>query len=120
MAGAFEFTLNGKPVRVESVSPNTTLLDFLRGTGLTGSKEGCAEGDCGACSVALVDRDAAGQPTYRAFNSCIALLPMFAGREIVTVEGLADGNKLHPVQAKMVEQYGSQCGYCTPGFIVSM
>ena len=67
-----------------------------------------------------MDRDAAGKPTYRAINSCIALLPMFAGREIVTVEGLADGETLHPVQAHMVEQYGSQCGYCTPGFVVSL
>ncbi len=61
-----------------------------------------------------------GRPTYRAINSCIALLPMFAGREIVTVEGLATGDSLHPVQAHMVEQYGSQCGYCTPGFVMSL
>jgi xanthine dehydrogenase iron-sulfur cluster and FAD-binding subunit A len=74
--------------------------------------------------LALVDRDSQGKPTYRAFNSCIALVPMFAGREIVTVEGLAhcgaDKKQLHPVQAVMVEHYGSQCGYCTPGFVVSM
>ena len=69
MAAAFEFTLNGKPVHVEAVSPNTTLLEFLRGNGLTGSKEGCAEGDCGACSVAIVERDANGKPTYRSINS---------------------------------------------------
>ncbi|MBI2517178.1 MAG: xanthine dehydrogenase small subunit [Opitutae bacterium] len=117
---SFEFTLNGRPVRVEHVPPTTTLLDWLRSTGRTGSKQGCAEGDCGACTVALVDRDADGRPTYRAINSCIALLPMFAGREVVTVEGLADGNALHPVQAGMVENYGSQCGYCTPGFVVSL
>ena len=125
----FEITVNGRPVSVEGVPPTTTLLDWLRSTGLTGSKQGCAEGDCGACSVALVDRDATGQTTYRAFNSCIALLPMFAGREIVTVEGLAarehaapglPASPLHPVQAAMVEHYGSQCGYCTPGFTVSM
>jgi xanthine dehydrogenase large subunit len=121
---SFEFTLNGTPVRVEGVPSTTTLLTWLRANGHTGSKEGCAEGDCGACSVALVDRDAAGKPTYRTFNSCIALLPMFAGRELVTVEGLArcgdDRKQLHPVQAAMVEHYGSQCGYCTPGFVVSM
>ncbi len=105
-------------MRVADVAPTTTLLDWLRATGRTGSKCGCAEGDCGACSVALVDRDAAGRPTYRAINSCIALLPMCAGREIVTVEGLAEGPQLHPVQAAMVEYYGSQCGYCTPGFVV--
>jgi xanthine dehydrogenase iron-sulfur cluster and FAD-binding subunit A len=120
----FDLIVNGRAVTAAGVAPTTTLLAWLRSTGLTGSKEGCAEGDCGACSVALVDRDAAGKPTYRAFNSCIALLPMFAGREIVTVEGLAqcgaDQKQLHPVQAAMVEHYGSQCGYCTPGFVVSM
>ncbi|MEY2547879.1 MAG: xanthine dehydrogenase large subunit, partial [Verrucomicrobiota bacterium] len=83
---AIEFRLNGKPVRVNSVSPNTTLLEWLRNSGLTGSKEGCAEGDCGACTVALRESDAHGEPTWRSINSCIALLPMFAGRELLTVE----------------------------------
>ena len=121
---SLDLIVNGRAVSTAGVAPTTTLLAWLRANGLTGSKEGCAEGDCGACSVVLVDRDAAGKPTYRAFNSCIALVPMFAGREIVTVEGLAncgaDRQQLHPVQAAMVEQYGSQCGYCTPGFVVSM
>ncbi len=129
---SLDLIVNGRAVSTAGVAPTTTLLAWLRANGLTGSKEGCAEGDCGACSVALVDRDAAGKATYRAFNSCIALVPMFAGREIVTVEGLAkcgaDRNgstpltagQLHPVQAAMVENYGSQCGYCTPGFVVSM
>ncbi|MBI5770617.1 MAG: xanthine dehydrogenase molybdopterin binding subunit [Verrucomicrobia bacterium] len=119
-SASFEFLLNGELVRVENLPATTTLLDWLRTNGRTGSKCGCAEGDCGACSVALVDRDAAGRPAYRAINSCIALLPMFAGREIVTVEALAQGDQLHPVQAAMVEHYGSQCGYCTPGFVVAM
>ncbi len=117
---SFEFSLNGERVLVEGVPATTTLLDWLRTSGRTGSKCGCAEGDCGACTVALVERDAAGRPAYRAINSCIALLPMFAGREVVTVEGLASEDKLHPVQAAMVGHYGSQCGYCTPGFVVSM
>ncbi len=121
---SFDFLLNGERVRVGGVAATTTLLNWLRSTGRTGSKCGCAEGDCGACSVALVERNPAGHPTYRAINSCIALLPMFAGREVVTVEGLAcsghDQNELHPVQAAMVEHFGSQCGYCTPGFVVSM
>jgi xanthine dehydrogenase molybdopterin binding subunit/xanthine dehydrogenase small subunit len=121
---SLDLIVNGRAVSAAGVAPTTTLLAWLRANGLTGSKEGCAEGDCGACSVALVDRDAQGKPTYRAFNSCIALVPMFAGREIVTVEGLAkcgaDQKQLHPVQAAMVEHYGSQCGYCTPGFVVSM
>ncbi|MBL9188724.1 MAG: xanthine dehydrogenase molybdopterin binding subunit [Opitutaceae bacterium] len=119
-AAGFDFILNGQSVRIDGVPATTTLLDWLRDAGRTGSKCGCAEGDCGACTVALVDRDAAGRPTYRAINSCIALLPMFAGREVVTVEGLADGESLHPVQREMVEHQGSQCGYCTPGFVVSL
>ncbi|MDB6170177.1 MAG: xanthine dehydrogenase [Verrucomicrobia bacterium] len=120
VAGSFEFTLNGEAVRVRDVAATTTLLNWLRSTGRTGSKCGCDEGDCGACTVAIVDRDASGAAAYRALNSCIALLPMLAGREIVTVEGLARDGELHPVQASMVENYGSQCGYCTPGFVVSL
>lgn len=116
---SFEFTLNGSRIAVSGVSPDTTLLEYLRSTGRTGSKEGCAEGDCGACTVALVEKNAHGETTYRAINSCIALLPMFAGRDVVTVEGLA-GASLHPVQQAMVDAYGSQCGYCTPGFVMSM
>ena len=118
--GSFDFVLNGRTVRVEGGGTNTSLLAWLRATGRTGTKEGCAEGDCGACSVALVETDAHGKTTYRAINACITLLPMVAGREVVTVEGVAFPDKLHPVQQAMVERYGSQCGYCTPGFVVSM
>src|SRR5262245_24271683 len=120
MADAFEITLNGRLLRIEDESPNTLLLDYLRKRGLTGSKEGCAEGDCGACSVAIIDRDSQGRPTYRAINSCLVPICLMAGREIVTVEGVHCSGKPHPVQQKMVERHGSQCGYCTPGFIVSM
>lgn len=129
MAEAIEFTLNGRLLRVTDTSPNATLLDYLRSHGLTGSKEGCAEGDCGACSVAIVGRDSEARATYRAINSCIVPICLMAGREIVTVEGVArcshlpptsQLDTLHPVQQKMVECYGSQCGYCTPGFILSM
>lgn len=119
MPNAIEFRLNGKPVRLDSVSPNITLLDWLRANGLTGSKEGCAEGDCGACSVAIVDLDRDGKSTYRSINSCLVPLALMAGRDIVTVEGVACG-RLHPVQQAMVDNHGSQCGYCTPGFIMSM
>ncbi|MBJ6763809.1 xanthine dehydrogenase molybdopterin binding subunit [Myxococcaceae bacterium JPH2] len=120
MSNTFEFQLNGQPVRVEGTSPNTTLLDFLRARGATGTKQGCAEGDCGACTVALVDRDAQGNRCLRAFNSCITLLPMVAGREVVTVEGVGRRDAPHPVQQAMVKHYGSQCGFCTPGFVMSM
>ncbi|MCX6928401.1 MAG: 2Fe-2S iron-sulfur cluster-binding protein, partial [Verrucomicrobia bacterium] len=120
MHSVIEFTLNGCSVRAEGVSPNTTLLEYLRGAGLTGAKEGCAEGDCGACSVAIIDRDSQGRACYRAINSCLVPLCLVAGREIVSVEGVALPGKLHPVQAKLVEVHGSQCGYCTPGVVMSL
>src|SRR4051794_13871665 len=153
MSGTIEFRLNGNAVQVNSVSPNLTLLEWLRTSGLTGSKEGCAEGDCGACSVAIVDQDARGKRCYRSINSCLVPLPLMAGRDVVTVEGVAgqadcshgpapagsscanqkgagppsSGSgaasttaRLHPIQKAMVENFGSQCGYCTPGFIMSL
>src|SRR3954468_16225098 len=117
MANVCEFVLNGRLLPLEDVSPNTTLLEFLRARGLTGTKEGCAEGDCGACSVAIVERDSKGKATYRAVNSCIMPVCLVAGREVVSVEGVGCSANMHPVQQKMVEHLGSQCGYCTPGFI---
>ena len=117
--GHFTFQLNRKSVTVKDVAPQTTLLDFVRSQGLTGAKEGCAEGECGACAVLLV-REVSGKTTLLAANSCLIPLPMVAGGEVYTVEDLADGNALSEVQQAMVEQGGSQCGYCTPGFIVSM
>lgn len=120
MDSSFEFILNGRTVKVSAESTNQSLLSYLRAHGYTGSKEGCAEGDCGACTVAMLDRDASGKTTYRAVNSCITLLPSLAGREVVTVEGIGTPDAMHPVQQAMVRQYGSQCGYCTPGFVASM
>ncbi len=120
MSSPLEFSLNGQPLSVEGVSPNTTLLDFLRGRSLTGSKEGCAEGDCGACSVVIVERDAHGKPAYRAVNSCLMPVCLLAGRDVITVEGVGCSASMHPVQTTMATGFGSQCGYCTPGFICSM
>src|ERR1022692_2988392 len=87
MLNAIEFRLNGRTVRVEDVSPNTTLLEYLRGTGLTGAKEGCAEGDCGACSVAIIDRDSEGRACYRALHKFLVLLSLIGGRGIVSCGG---------------------------------
>jgi len=120
IAHAFEFTLNGRAVRIQGISPNTTLLEYLRGTEQTGTKEGCAEGDCGACSVAIVETGPDGRAVYRAVNSCLLPVCLLAGREVVTVEGVGCSKRLHPVQASMMSHYGSQCGYCTPGFICSL
>ena len=111
------FLLNGESVELRDVSPTATLLDWLRETrGLKGTKEGCNEGDCGACTVMVTDDRGA-----RALNACILFLPQLHGKAVRTVEGLAapDGT-LHPVQQAMIDEHGSQCGFCTPGFVVSM
>lgn len=110
------FSLNGETVEVDA-APTTTLLDWLRNErGLTGTKEGCNEGDCGACTVMVTDQDGA-----KALNACILFLPQLHGKAVRTVEGISGREgALHPVQAAMVEKHGSQCGFCTPGFVVSM
>ncbi|MER9892536.1 2Fe-2S iron-sulfur cluster-binding protein [Mesorhizobium sp. M0119] len=102
--------INAKDLTVE-LDPRTTLLDALRNhLGLTGSKKGCDHGQCGACTV-LVDG--------RRINSCLTLAAMHEGDEITTIEGLAEGDRLHPVQAAFIARDGFQCGYCTPGQICS-
>ena len=113
------FLLNNRRVSIQDIGAQTTLLDFIRAQGLTGAKEGCAEGECGACTVVLV-ADRAGGSEYRAVNSCLMLAPMAAGHEIYTVEALAADGKLAEVQRAMAAGGGSQCGYCTPGFVMSM
>ena len=116
-----QFWLNGQPVEVDGLSPTTTLLQYLRlHRQDTGTKEGCAEGDCGACTVALLDPQGAEGAVYRAVNACLLLLPMVHGRHVVTVEGLSGEAGPHPVQRALTEALGSQCGYCTPGVIMSM
>jgi xanthine dehydrogenase small subunit len=114
-----QFLLNGRTVSADGVDVQTTLLDFVRAQGLTGAKEGCAEGECGACTVVLV-ADRAGGSEYRAVNSCLMLAPMAVGHEIYTVEALAADGKLAEAQQAMAEGGGSQCGYCTPGFVMSL
>jgi xanthine dehydrogenase small subunit len=107
------FELDGREVTFDG-HPTTTLLRWLRATGRVGTKEGCAEGDCGACTVAVAD------PTsgrWRSVNSCLVPVPSMAGLRVVTVEGLPAG---HPARVSMVEALGSQCGYCTPGFVMSL
>ncbi|HXZ09158.1 MAG TPA: 2Fe-2S iron-sulfur cluster-binding protein, partial [Paraburkholderia sp.] len=110
-------------IREVSDAPVTrTVLQYLREDAhCTGTKEGCAEGDCGACTVVIGERDEAGGVNFKAVNACIQFLPTLDGRALYTVEDLRqpDGS-LHPVQQAMVECHGSQCGFCTPGFVMSM
>lgn len=114
-----DFLLNGRKVRTNGFPAHATLLAYLRETGLTGAKEGCAEGECGACAVLWVAPDGTGS-RYRPVNSCLVLLHSLAGQEIYTVEGLARGGELSAPQRAIAESGGSQCGYCTPGFAVSL
>ena len=103
-------TVNGRAVDLEA-DAETRLLDLIRGPlGLTGTKEGCGEGECGACTV-LLD----GRPV----NSCLIPAPAADGKSVLTIEGIGEGDRLHPIQAAFVETGGVQCGFCTPGFIMS-
>lgn len=119
VSAPIQFRLNGRAVSVDHADPQSTLLDYLRDHGLTGAKEGCAEGECGACTVVLVASREGGS-AYRAVNSCLMFLPMAAGHEIYTVESLAAHGELAEVQRALAEGGGSQCGYCTPGFVMSL
>ena len=121
MAGrGLRFLRRGRLVEIEAFDPHTTILDWLRlDEGATGTKEGCAEGDCGACTVILA-RHHSGQLVYHPVNACIHLLGQLDGAELITVEDLAQGPHLHPVQEAVVAHHGSQCGFCTPGVVMSL
>ncbi|MEM8815085.1 MAG: xanthine dehydrogenase small subunit [Pseudomonadota bacterium] len=117
------FVLDGEIVELDRVDPTRTVLQYLReDRGRCGSKEGCAEGDCGACTVVLVETAASGDSLeVRAVNACIQFLATLDGKELITVESLSGrGAALHPVQQAMVNEHGSQCGFCTPGFVMSL
>ena len=121
MRESIQFLLNGRLETLRDVPPATTLLNYLRKVKrLTGTKEGCAEGDCGACTVVIGELND-GHVRYRAVNACILLLGMLEGRSVTTVEHLrgADG-RLHPVQQALLDAHASQCGFCTPGFVMSL
>jgi len=115
------FVLNGRAVTADGPA-HVSVLQWLRTQGLCGTKEGCAEGECGACAVAVLQSEPGEQGShFEAVNSCLLPLAAVAGRELVSVEGIAESDgSLHPVQAAMVAAGGSQCGYCTPGFVVSL
>src|SRR3569833_2613635 len=115
-------TVNSRPLALDGVTPHTTALDFLRDQGLTGAKEGCAEGECGACCV-LVARppaDGSAGTEWTSLNACLVAAASLAAQEVFSAEGLGTPDRLHPVQREMADRGGSQCGYCTPGFVCSM
>lgn len=119
---AVRFVLDGKVISETGLSPTTTVLQYLRErVGRPGTKEGCAEGDCGACTVVLGEL-VAGRIKLRSVNACIQLLPMLHGKALFTVESLKTLNDgaLHPVQQAMIDNHASQCGFCTPGFVMSL
>ncbi len=115
-----QFQRRGRAVRIGEFLPRTTLLDWLRLQERSiGTKEGCAEGDCGACAVVVV-RERDGRLVYEPVNACITMLGQIDGAELITVEDLADDGVLHPVQEAMARDHGSQCGFCTPGIVMSL
>ncbi|VAV88032.1 Xanthine dehydrogenase iron-sulfur subunit / Xanthine dehydrogenase, FAD binding subunit, partial [hydrothermal vent metagenome] len=121
MSNQIQFVLNGQLLTATATNTQQSLLGYLRDTAnLCGTKEGCAEGDCGACTIVLGTRDGE-QIRYRALNACILLLAQVQGCEVITVEGVqAKSGALHPVQQALVEFHGSQCGFCTPGIVMSL
>jgi xanthine dehydrogenase small subunit len=116
------FVLDGEVVELQDVDPTRTVLQYLReDLCRTGTKEGCAEGDCGACTVVVAELRNGGDVKLGAINSCIQFLPTLHGKELLTVESLSPkGTELHPVQQAMIDCHGSQCGFCTPGFVMSL
>ena len=122
MSEPVRFVSRGQLVTVAPDVPHTmTVLEYLRSRlRRTGSKEGCAEGDCGACTVVVADAGPDGKLRHRAVNACILFVHQLDGKALFTVDDLADGEHLHPVQQAMVDAHGSQCGFCTPGFVMSL
>ncbi len=113
-------TVNGRSYELGDVGGHVTLLEWLRSTGFTGCKEGCAEGECGACAVMVARPAGTGASRWTAINACLVPAAGLDSQEVITAEGLGAPDALHPVQREMADRGGSQCGYCTPGFICSM
>ena len=120
--GTVRFLLNNDVVVIENIDPNLTVLQYLREIQFkSGTKEGCASGDCGACTVVLaeLDSDKTNKLNYKSINACITFVGNLHGKQLITVEDLKDGSKLHHAQQTIVDNHGTQCGFCTPGFVMS-
>jgi len=117
-----QFLYGEQTIALHDVAADTTVLEWLRlHAKQTGTKEGCASGDCGACTVVVASLDAThSRLIYQPVNSCIAFVGSLHGKQLISVEQLSQGDELHPVQQAMVSEHGSQCGFCTPGFVMSM
>lgn len=120
MSEQADIIINGQRRALGDGEGSESLLRWLKRHQSHGTKEGCADGDCGACTVAMRLPDADGRPQWQAVNACLLPVGTLVGREILTIEALAEGERLHPAQQVMVDEAGSQCGYCTPGFVMSL
>ena len=119
----FLLNQNSTPIDLGAINPNTTVLEWLRNNQLVGTKEGCGSGDCGACTAVIgeiVTNNKSSKVEYKSINTCMALAYGLVGKHLVTVEGLSEEGRLHPSQKAMVLENGSQCGFCTPGFVMSL
>lgn len=115
------FYLNGTKILLDNPDPEATILEYIRATGLTGTKLGCAEGGCGACTVIVASYDQTTKQVYHAaINACISPLVYLDGKHLITVEALGTSKNPHPAQERIAKFHGSQCGFCTPGFVMSL
>ena len=120
VSDTIQFILNNKILKIKNPDPNKTILNYIRNDlKMMGTKEGCAEGGCGACTIVLGELNK-NEIVYKAINACISFLPILNGKQLILVEDLNNGNNLHPVQEAMIKFHGSQCGFCTPGFTMSL
>jgi len=120
VSDTIQFLLNNKIFKIKNPDPNKTILNYIRNDlKMTGTKEGCAEGGCGACTIVLGELNK-NKIVYKAINACITFLPILNGKQLILIEDLNNGKNLHPVQEAMIKFHGSQCGFCTPGFTMSL
>ena len=120
VSDTIQFLFNNKIFKIKNPDPNKTILNYIRNDlKMTGTKEGCAEGGCGACTIVLGELNK-NKIVYKAINACISFLPILNGKQLILIEDLSNGKSLHPVQKAMIKFHGSQCGFCTPGFTMSL